>query len=740
MTHQPRTRTFRLTTMALAVLTAAGNAWAQDAKPAAEPEKSPIDQRTVIGAGVGLQTGNSADRAFWGQYNGQRNADYFGILDFDFSRRDASTGTWLDIIGSNLGLQTRDIGLSWTRQGDWGLNAAFSELWAVNPYTVNTAVQGTGTTSPTALYLPGGPGTGGDTELSTRRKGLLLGGSKWFGSLFQLEGNVTSENKKGAQLFGVGNNCLSTPAAGCTFTPGTTAGWGVLYMPLPIDYNHTQVEARMNYAGPSLQLSGGYYGSFFSNDNGALNPGFPIIMNNAVGTPLPAGPGVQAFLGQPVAAAPDSGFNYFDLTGNYIFSPIIRANFKLAYSRATQNQSFTSAGLSGAPLGTTGLNASVTNTLAQLRVVANPIPALSIMGEYRYFDSEDNTPVVFYNQAGTTRYTNQTVSKEVNSAKLEATYRFPWQIQGLAGIGWQQIDRGPFTPTASYTGVSALRQTTDETTYFLQVRRSMSETVSGSLTYAYATRDGSNWLAPAIGGVGLVSVSDPTSQLGPNAIYMPTVADRDRSSLRLLLNWAATDALQLQFAIDVGRDSYSAPTQFALQDTDYQLYTLDANYALSEAWSLNGYLSFGNQKLNQARPGGYVLGFEDSTMNAGIGVNGKLGEKWRLGGTLSYINNVDKYAQGLSVPTSPGNTQLLAVTGGLPDITYKRTELRLFGTYAWSERSTLRADAAYQRLTYTDWGYTYGGVPFLYSDNTTVNLQPNQNVGYLGLTYIYTLR
>ncbi|MDH4181745.1 MAG: MtrB/PioB family outer membrane beta-barrel protein, partial [Betaproteobacteria bacterium] len=73
----------------------------------------------------------------------------------------------------------------------------------------------------------------------------------------------------------------------------------------------------------------------------------------------------------------------------------------------------------------------------------------------------------------------------------------------------------------------------------------------------------------------------------------------------------------------------------------------------------------------------------------------------------------------------------------LPEILYRRTELRLFGSYGLSARSTVRLDGAYQRLTYDDWGYAYGGTPFLYSDNSTVYLQPQQNVGYLGVSYIY---
>ncbi|HQR21016.1 MAG TPA: MtrB/PioB family decaheme-associated outer membrane protein [Burkholderiaceae bacterium] len=735
MTQHTRVREFSRSALALAVCAAFAGAQAQEKK---EEAKSPVETVATAEAGAAGVTGDSKDRAFWGQYNGMRYQSAYSILNFDYSRLDTSNGTWLDVIGSNLGLQTRELGVLWWRQGNWKVTADYNELWSVNPYTVNSGVAGLGTTTPTATYLTGGPGSGYDYDPATKRKSLSLGGSKWFGGEFQLEGNVSSERKTGNTLFGVGNNCPGTVSSGCSSTPGATAGFGVLYFPQPIDYNHTQVEARLNYAGSSLQLSGGYYGSFFSNNNGALNPGFPGTLNNAVGSPLPAGTGVQGFLGQPVASAPENQFNYFDLTGAYTFSPAIKANFKLAYSQGKQSQEFSSAGLTGAPAGIGSLDGEVTSTLAQVRLVANPIANLSLNAEYRYQNNADDTPVVLYNQIGTTSYSNQRVSRENNSAKLEATYRFPWAIQGLAGVGWTSIDRGTFTQSASYTGVSAMREQTDETSWWIQVRRSMTETISGSLRYTGSSRNGSDWLAPAAGGVGLVTVSDPATQLGPNAIYIPTMADRDRSVVRLLLNWMATDALSVQFAIDYGSDSYNAPTQYALQDSKFDLYTLDVSYALSDAWSLNGYLSTGSQKLNQARPQGYILAFDDNAFNAGIGVNGRIGEKFRLGGTLAYVSNEDKYAQSVGPTTSAGNTALLAATGGLPAIVFRRMDLRLFGTYAFSERSTIRADAAYQRLTYDDWGWAYGGTPFLYSDNSTVYLQPNQNVGYVGVSYRYS--
>jgi MtrB/PioB family decaheme-associated outer membrane protein len=732
----PQVRGFSRSALALAVCAAFAGAQAQE--KAGEEAKSPIETQASVEAGVAGVSGDSFDRAFWGQYNGMRNQDAYGILNFDYSRRDTSTGTWLEILGSNLGLQTRELGLVWSRQGDWRLAASYGELLRVNPYTINTGVTGTGTITPTAKYLTGGAGSGNDTELSTKRKGLGLGGSKWFGGDWQVEADVYTENKNGAQLFGIGNSCPSTFAPTCGFTPGVTTGSAVLYFPQPIDYNHTQVQARLNYAGEKLQLSGGYYGSFLSNDNGALYPGVPSTLNNPVNQPLPAGPGLQSLLSQQVALPPENQYNYFDLTGAYAIAPTVRTNFKLAYGRTKQNQDFSSAGLVGAPAGIGNLDGEVTSTLAQFRIVATPIPKLSLMAEYRYSDDEDKTPVAFYNQIAGTSFTNQTVSKEVSSGKLEATYRFPWSIQALAGIGFTSIDRGSYTPTASYVGVSAVRESTDESAWWVQLRRSLTESLAGSIRYSSSKRDGSNWLAPAVGGVGLVTVGDPATQLGPNAIYMPTMADRDQDRLRVLLTWMATDSLSVQFAADVGRDTYDLPSQYALQETKLDLYTLDVNYALSDKWNLNGFLTTGSQKLYQARPRGYILSFDEDTFNAGIGFNGKPAEKWQVGGSLSYISNVDKYLQTLGADAAPGSPQLLAATGGLPDITYRRTELRLYGAYTLSARSTLRVDAAYQRLTYDDWGFAYDGTPFLYSDNTSVYLQPQQNVGYVGVSYTYS--
>ena len=80
---------------------------------------------------------------------------------------------------------------------------------------------------------------------------------------------------------------------------------------------------------------------------------------------------------------------------------------------------------------------------------------------------------------------------------------------------------------------------------------------------------------------------------------------------------------------------------------------------------------------------------------------------------------------------------LLAATGGLPNTIFRQTNLSLFAKYEIDKKSALRVNLVYQRSTVNDWGWGYNGTPFSYSDATTLYQQPNQNVGLIGVTYIY---
>ncbi len=727
----------RPTAVVIALLAAFGPAHAQttEAKPAEEQTKQAHASVTVGGAWA---SGDSADRAFFGQYNGMRDQSFYGLLDLDYRRWDTADGTSTGLIGTNLGLQTRELLFYWQKQGDWKFTADYGELIRRDPYTINTGLAGAGSTSPQVVHLDGGTGSGSDFDLRTKRQGLGFGFSKWFGSALQLEASLKSENKDGSRIFGIGMNCMSVVAPTCGSTTLASTGSSVLLLPEPINSNHSQAELRLNYAGERLRLTGGYYGSFYSNSNGALTPGIPGSLNNPVGTLLPLSNGLQDILSNPVALPPDNRSQTLDLAGNYTFTPSTRANFKLAYSQARQDQDFASAGLAGAPAGVGSLDGEVATTLAQIGLVSRPIAKLTLLAEGRYEDRNDKTPIATYNVQGASTYTNRDYSLQRIRGKLQATYQFTSAYQGVAGVDYESIDRADFTPTSAVGGVSALRQDTDETTWRIQLRRRMTESFSGEIRFSSSDRNGSNWLRPTSGG-GVTEVSD-TSAFPATAIFSPTLADRRRDQLKVQANWQPTDALFLMFSAAGGKDDYSMPSAYALRDSKMSLFTIDANYALSDAWNLNGFASYGTQKVNQARPAGAILAFDNTNTTIGFGANGRISEQIELGGSLAYINDNNAYAQTLDPLANPSSEALLAATGGLPDIKFQQTELRLYGRYALAKNQALRLDAIFQRTKYNDWGYEYSGVPYAFSDNTTVSILQDQKVAYIGVSYVYAWR
>lgn len=721
----------RLSVLAAAVLTALS-------LPALAQEPPAKDVESFVSAGVASVSGDRKDRAIFCQYNGLCDESIYGLIDFGYSRLDRATGTWTEAFGKNLLLDTRGLGASYRRQGRWGAYLNYDELVRRDPYTVNSGIAGFGSAAPRLNYLNGGPGSGFNFDLETKRKTYAGGYERWLTPAVQMTADISNQQKDGARQFGVGFACPSALAFSCGGTTATAVGGGVLFVPEAVDTSHTQAEARLNYSGSNYFLSGGYYGSFFSNNNGSLTPGVPGLLNNPLGQPLPLSTGLGAILGNRVALAPDNQAHQIDLLGNYAINPTTRANFKAAFGTYRQDQEFASAGLLNAPAGVSSLGARVDTTLLQFGLAARPIPKLAIAADWRMEDREDKTPLARYNTEGTATTTNQAYSSTRYRAKLQGTYALPYKLFATAGVDYEFIDRGAFTSTAVVRGVSALRQETEEVGYRLELRRQMTETLTGSIAYVRATRDGSSWLRPnAVQGVTPV---DPGTGLPATAIFSPNLTDRTRDKIKLFGSWQATDALALQVAIENGKDEYDTPSAYALRDTRMELYSLDASYTINDNWSVNGYLTSGKQKLNQARPAGYVLAYDNDNLTTGLGVQGKIGEKIDLGGSLAWIDDKSSYAQTLDPGAGLSSAALLAATGGLPDITFKRTEFRLFGRYALSDRSRIRLDAIYQKNDYNDWQYGYNGVPFLYGDNTILTQQEAQNVTFFGVTYVYTFR
>jgi hypothetical protein len=72
----------------------------------------------------------------------------------------------------------------------------------------------------------------------------------------------------------------------------------------------------------------------------------------------------------------------------------------------------------------------------------------------------------------------------------------------------------------------------------------------------------------------------------------------------------------------------------------------------------------------------------------------------------------------------------------LPKISYSIDKLVLRGKYTLNKASDVLLGMTYQHFKTDDWQWGYNGVPFLYSDNTTVSQPMNQVLKFISTSYV----
>ncbi len=690
MSEKKMQHAFRMTALAAALLSVYG--------PSFAVEGLVLEPNSVS---IGIGNWSDDDRPQGGIFDGMRDSGAYGLLDADILKRDDATGTWLGLKARNLGLDNRELEAKWLRQGDIGASFEYSRIQRDNQNTYNTGVQGIGTTTlrvPTPSITPG---SGTNVELGTVRDRYTAKFFKSLGVGLNFNASFRNEEKDGTRAWG--------------------RGGAPEFAVEPINSTTRQLEAILSYARDRLQLSGGYYGTTYDN------------ANDLVVTSLTSLAAASTYnLSLPLSTKSHEFF----LNGGYNFTPTTRGTFKASYSRATQDEAiptstypglvWPSAGQRPSALAPTHLGGRIDTTLLEAGLTAKPLPKLSIVANLRYRDFADKTPlqgIVFTGSTPTVyntpfSYTNKT-------GKLEATYRLPQSYSLLGGIEYKGQDRQ--VPIVGTTWVP-FRQKLDESTYRVQLRKSMSETVNGSLAYVHSKRDGSSYVLPG----------DPLE----DAINPLNIADRKRDKLRAMVDWSPTEKLALQFAVENGKDKYSGQVgPYGLQDGSARLYSADANYAVNADWQIHAWYTRDETKVNQMTVNTALLEIARSDLEEvgdsfGLGVSGKVSAKLKLGGDVEQFRSVSKYQQTLQsihnlVPT--------------PDITNTLLRIKLFAQYALTKNSDLRFNLIHEKWSTGDWSWMMfpasgTTTPFVYgttTDGTTVLASPQQNSTFVGVRYIY---
>jgi len=681
--------TLRLTALAAALLSVYGPALADDAQG-----------EVSVGGG-----GWTNDRHQAGMYDGMRDKGFYPNLDADVKKRDDDAGLSWGLKIRNLGLQTREIKGEVERQGDIVGSVEYSRIVKDNPFTIDTRLFRDGTreiTSNPSIV----PGTGRDLELSVTRDRYTAKFYKSITDRLTFNASYRIENKDGNRQWGRGG----APEFAIEPINSTIRIW----------------EGALNYAGEKLQLSGGYYGTSYANSNGLVVTSLPVVAS-----------GTTYNLTLPL----DNQSHEVYLNGGYNFTPTTRGTFKASYARATQNEFLPTArpGLlfpaGQAPIATAPhhLNGELNTTLVEGAINSRPMQDLTLNGTVRYRNLDDKTPLKMYASAGGGVW-NTPWSYKTWTGKLDATYRLKDGYSLLGGAEYTSQDR--WVPSKGTLYVP-FRADLDELTLRAGVRKALSETVNGSLTYSYSDRDGGHYKKPG----------DP---VGEDRINPINISDRKRNKIRGMVDWAPMDRFTLTLTGEYSHDDYSGLPDGLQKGKAYSV-GLDGSYQLSNEWSAHAWVSFDQTKaeettrniqqttevLNAIRDNN----LKENGTSFGAGFRGAV-NKLKLGADLERFKSVNKYNQDINAFNANGvlNASLVPV----PDITNKMLRLKAFAEYPILKNSEIRASFIYEKWQTDDWTWmTFppaGQQAFAYgttTDGTTVFADQKQHSVFGGLRYIY---
>lgn len=694
-------------TLALAAVFPASSALADDREAQLNPNAAE--------ASLNLQHLNGA-HPLYRQYTGFTGSGLSVSGDIDYVRRNEEA-EWFRLNARNLGLRTQEAAISYEKQGDWAIGLEFDQTPRYSPYEVRTSVLGAGTSTITQPDLGSEAAANDLSRLSkqtfkSERESVSFTASKYVSQGLKLSLALKSEDKKGLRVFGV--------RGGTQPSNLNTAYRSFAFAPEPINQTHKQIEASVDYAVDKFQLSAGYYGSFFENDYKSLQV-IGGTRTSLLRSPL------------TVALAPDNSAQQFYVNGAYNFSKDTRGNLKVSYSEGKQNDSFLPSGVGGVSYDPTlvgnSLNAKVATTEVFTSLTSRLTQDLKLLASWRYEDRDDKTPVrPFIRNAGNGYVaTNNPESHVANWGKLEFDYRLGAGYAMTFGVDHRDMERSASGYlVAAVTGVRSsqgpARKEVKEWTSRMSLRKTMSDTVNGSLTFSHSERDGSDWT-------------------GSPAIYPVYLADRDRDRARALIDWLISERANLQVAAEIYSDSYGmskeeVPTGLGLDRGKGRLVSVDGFYALSDDWRVNAWYSNESGQTRQGAYGNYCTGAATCTASTdwnatlklksqqlGLGVNGRVGEI-ELGAQYLYVRDENEQRIG-NIPSNA-----LAGIGVLPDTKYTQNALKLFGVVPVDEATKVRVEYIYDRRRMDD--YTWRN--WVYSDGTRVDVEPRQTTHIFGVS------
>lgn len=693
---------------------------AQDAGPPAAAASSiddPTSARTgAIEAGVGFL---GSDSFRLGKYTGLTDKGAFGVGNVVIRKRDAwdSDGKrYWQLLGTNLGLTSREISGKGGKQGLWGASLFYNQIPFYQSDSASTIfgnVGGATLTLPANLPTNTNPALGlqllpflHPQDFSLERK--VVGGGLSFqpGTAWQFSTNVSHEHKDGIKEQSLSVNVRTDPT----------------FFPEPVNYDTDTFEASAAFNRHAVQLQFGYnFSNFTDNNNAVVLPSpFLGVVNQGVGAlsqwALPAS-----------SAAHDINFaSAFNIT------PTTRVNVNLGYGLHLQNESLLpytrNPNFVTEPLPRSSLNGRVQTYLAQFKATAQPAPKFDLSASYTYDKRANHTPrdpymslmepewlelLMWSVPYGFTRQT----------AKADASYRFPTRTKLAVNYVREELDR-------------TFAEVTSQTENTVRARLSQDFGVGNAyVSYLYGSRTGSPY-QPYAFDLALGNLPSTTPLLPyPNNVEFSGYAlepnfylfrrffeaDRTHKEVKAGSNFDLAQALSLELSGRRTKDDY---THSLYGMTSSNSWAADADLAYTGAGSveLHGFYTYeliGSDQTSLASTGivqtiptsqwTWNSQYQDRVHTLGAGATWNVVENvFKVGPRyeMSYA------ATDINVVSGPGaGTSAQYVSLPVPSITTRSRGLKLFGEYTFRPNASFRVVYDLEHLDTQDPALNTGPIP-----------------------------
>lgn len=748
---------------------------------------------TTPGSEIEVGVGHVSDDSFkFGDYGrGLEKSGAHLIGNVDLNMRGDGNATYLQLIGRNLGLDSRSIQIMGGEQGNYGLSLEYDELIKLHSDSYQTPFTGMGSTYLTkpavwAVGAAANPSTATMTDLAanmkrfnieTQRKAASFGLTKQLAAGWNVALNYKREKKEGTQLSGAPMQTVNASENRSTFLA-----------PDPIDYTTDLFDAVARYADDKLQMQAGYHVSLF--DNAIRSLGWDSLAcspdGGGIASPCVGEGGLTGRLGM----MPGNQFHRLKVSGGYTLSKDTRLTGGLSFGRATQNEAFLpySTRTDIAMPATASLNGKVDTTHADVKLNTKLTHESTLTAGYKYDDRDNRTPINQYTYyiADNTSLplyqasvrTNTPLSKKQQKLYADIDYDLSAATRLNLGYDFDKVTH-TYEPTAG----------DKEHTIKAEVKHHFSDTTTGGLAYAYADRKASDYnsMAPAMAthtatylaslcvapntflynGVATVCTGElagtaTTPFLDTPSLRKYFLADRKRNKLRAFADISPSEKLDLQFGASYYNEKYpDTEAGYGLTKATGWTANFDANWAATD--SVNGifFATFEDSETEQRESDtkldrlgrqlntqaffdtyGGVISRTDRSLTLGLGFKVKQDDSFDWGGNLTHATTTGSTRfSNLGTATSVTFGPLATNLWPMPDAVTRLNRLDLFGKYKVRKDLTLNMRYAYEQYNSVDWawdGQTIAIAPTNFI--STEQISPDYRVNVVSASLIYSFK